>query len=49
MAELARAQDIGEADVVWDLAAGLPSAKQVPVAAAPDGLGRPPRGAVGKR
>jgi hypothetical protein len=24
VAELARAQDIGEADVVWDLAAGLP-------------------------
>ena len=23
--ELARAQDIGEADVVWDLAAGMPS------------------------
>ena len=26
VAELARAQGIGEADVVWDLAAGLPSA-----------------------
>ena len=25
VAELARAQDIGEADVVWDLAAGMPS------------------------
>jgi len=28
VAELARAQDIGEADVVWDLAAGMPSSKQ---------------------
>jgi len=26
VAELAEAQDIGEADVVWDLAAGMPSA-----------------------
>src|SRR5215216_511 len=26
--ELARVQDIGEADVVWDLAAGMPSSKQ---------------------
>jgi hypothetical protein len=25
VAEMARAQDIGEADVVWDLAAGMPS------------------------
>ena len=25
VSELARAQDIGEADVVWDLAAGMPS------------------------
>jgi hypothetical protein len=25
VAELAVAQDIGEADVVWDLAAGMPS------------------------
>jgi hypothetical protein len=25
VAELARAQNIGEADVVWDLAAGMPS------------------------
>jgi hypothetical protein len=25
VAELARVQDIGEADVVWDLAAGMPS------------------------
>ena len=31
--ELARVQGIGEADVVWDLAAGMPAApkKQVPV------------------
>jgi hypothetical protein len=30
VAELARVQDIGEADVVWDLAAGMPSgAKRV--------------------
>jgi hypothetical protein len=28
--ELARAQGIGEADVVWDLAAGMPSAPKVP-------------------
>ena len=28
VAELARAQDIGEADVVWDLAAGMPSDKR---------------------
>jgi hypothetical protein len=29
--ELARAQGIGEADVVWDLAAGMPSAPKLPV------------------
>jgi hypothetical protein len=28
VSELARAQGIGEADVVWDLAAGLPQAKR---------------------
>jgi len=33
VAELALAQDIGEADVVWDLAAGMPSAaKRKPAA-----------------
>ena len=31
VAEMATAQGIGEADVVWDLAAGMPSAKKVPV------------------
>jgi hypothetical protein len=31
VAELARAQGIGEADVVWDLAAGMPSSKKAPV------------------
>jgi hypothetical protein len=30
VAELARAQGIGEADVVWDLAAGMPSRKPEP-------------------
>jgi hypothetical protein len=29
VAELAKAQNIGEADVFWDLAAGLPSAAKV--------------------
>ena len=29
--QLAQAQGIGEADVVWDLAAGMPSAKKLPV------------------
>ncbi len=33
VAELARAQGIGEADVVWDLAAGMP-AKRIPPSAA---------------
>jgi hypothetical protein len=28
VSELARAQEIGEADVVWDLAAGMPSTKR---------------------
>jgi hypothetical protein len=31
VSDLARAQGIGEADVVWDLAAGMPSAKKAPV------------------
>ena len=31
VAELARAQGIGEADVVWDLAAGMPSSKKAAV------------------
>jgi hypothetical protein len=31
VSELARAQGIGEADVVWDLAAGMPSKPQLPV------------------
>jgi hypothetical protein len=31
VSDLARAQGIGEADVVWDLAAGMPSAKKLPV------------------
>jgi hypothetical protein len=31
VAELARVQGIGEADVVWDLAAGMPSSKKAPV------------------
>ena len=31
VAELAHAQGIGEADVVWDLAAGMPSSKKLPV------------------
>lgn len=30
VAQLARVQGIGEADVVWDLAAGMPSAKKPP-------------------
>jgi hypothetical protein len=30
VAELARLQDIGEADVVWDLAAGMPSGAKGP-------------------
>jgi hypothetical protein len=34
--ELAKAQDIGEADVVWDLAAGMASAKK-PAAPRPKG------------
>jgi hypothetical protein len=33
VSELARAQDIGEADVVWDLAAGMPEAKRRPARA----------------
>jgi hypothetical protein len=31
VSDLALAQGIGEADVVWDLAAGMPSAKKQPV------------------
>jgi hypothetical protein len=30
VSELARVQDIGEADVVWDLAAGMPSESKRP-------------------
>jgi hypothetical protein len=33
VAELARAQGIGEADVVWDLAAGMPPKRVAPGAA----------------